>query len=310
MPDQLSIVKSEPLTIVASQPDTGPHMGALEKFITQLGQAVGPMPTGGDLPFQNAVGPKARKALTSPLIHPTGIDAVDSLTSPVNLALAAISGGKPAVSAAYQRVSQLLSHADPELATEIVGLMKPKAVHGLNILQKLGEMMKSPPEAAAPAPEATAAPAAPPEAAPSAPSGKSPQQILNEEAIARRRAAYQAATSPGAASAAPPTAAAALGAPPSPAPAPAAAPPSPPAPPVRPKLSADQAQAYFRLRAMGKTDAEAKAAMEALAQLKQSQAFGHLPDNFEMAQDMTKRAEGGQKSLTGVYRRPVPTPPE
>lgn len=74
---------------------------------------------------------------------------------------------------------------------------------------------------------------------PAGSSAKSPQQTLNEEAIARRRAEYQARQQ-----AKPPAA-------------------EPVPPPVKPTMTAEETKAYLDMRAMGKTDEQARAAIEA-----------------------------------------------
>lgn len=70
----------------------------------------------------------------------------------------------------------------------------------------------------------------PPSPAPGAPRAKSPQQILNEEALARRRAEYQARQT---------------------------------APVEKPALSAVETKEYLRLRVAGKTDEQARAVIAA-----------------------------------------------
>jgi hypothetical protein len=71
--------------------------------------------------------------------------------------------------------------------------------------------------------------------------GKSPQQLLNEEALARRRAEYQTRQS-----------------------APAEAPLS-----QKPAFDSQETLLYLRLRSMGKTDPEALAAIEQARALKE-----------------------------------------
>lgn len=89
----------------------------------------------------------------------------------------------------------------------------------------------------------------------------SPQQRLNEEALARRRAAYQASQG---------------------APAPTVA-------QVRPKLTAAEAKTYIQLRQAGKTDAEAYEALAALRQL-----TGTLPTDAEVNASVAKRNSTGR----------------
>lgn len=78
----------------------------------------------------------------------------------------------------------------------------------------------------------------------SRPNGYPDQKALNAEAIARRRAEYQARTTE------------------------AATPPQPPAP--KPTMSAEESKAYLEMRVAGKTDAQAKQAIEASRALNQS----------------------------------------
>jgi hypothetical protein len=92
--------------------------------------------------------------------------------------------------------------------------------------------------AAAAAPTPVAGP--PPSAASPAPRPKSPQQLLNEEAIARRRAEYQAKQA---------------------APQPEA-PKAEPAP--KPTMNAQEVKLYLELRVAGKTEAQARQAIEAM----------------------------------------------
>lgn len=85
-------------------------------------------------------------------------------------------------------------------------------------------------------------------------------------------------------------------APPVAAEAPAAAPMSAPAPTAataRPMLAAPEAKLYFVLRAQGKTDAQAKAAIEAGRAMAASSSFANLPTNIDVAKGVdVKNATG------------------
>ncbi len=220
------------------------HAGGIVGWLTD---AVGPRQTGNDLPRANGVGPQTRTLATTPLAHPTGIDIIDQLTSPANIAILAGSLGKPATMAALKGVSALADVVSPD----VVGIFSPKLANAMRVAMKIrtaqtgpaaspapgpaqppepntqatGTSMApapqpvmtprpapvvppSPPQqtgtsmAPAPMPPPVARPAAPePVAGPSEPpptpteapkpAGPPSQKQLNEEAIARRRAAYQ-----------------------------------------------------------------------------------------------------------------------
>lgn len=131
---------------------------------------------------------------------------------------------------------------------------------------------------AAPAPEA-GHPAAEAQAAPRA---KSPQQLLNEEALAKRRAAYQARQA---------------------APTPESAPEAAPAETTqKPKLTGAQAKRYLDLRAMNKTDAQAREILEA-----ESKLASGLPTDAEVRAAVNERNASG--NWPGSGKPPAAEPP-
>lgn len=176
------------------------------------------------LPSVHAFSPKVEKAINSPLIHPTGINAVDSLTSPLNLALTATLGARSAAKALSVASEAVSAGVDKAIVAKTLKFLTPtKFREGLDLLTMLAEKaVGAKAEAAPPAPAAPVAPigsapaapappievppppaaSAPPPAAPPAsaapvPSPEAPppgnglpdQRALNE---AVRRAAYQA----------------------------------------------------------------------------------------------------------------------
>lgn len=75
-----------------SEPGTG-WGGAIRSLKQQFSEAAGPVPAAGEMPFAHASGPKVQEFMNTPLVRPTGIDAVDGFTSPAGLAMTAAAGG-------------------------------------------------------------------------------------------------------------------------------------------------------------------------------------------------------------------------
>ncbi len=80
-------------------------------------------------PLRGAISPELRAKLTTPLAHPTGIDAIDVLTSPANIVSALVGGGLaarearaagPTVSRTLASLKGVLSAASPVIKYEIV----------------------------------------------------------------------------------------------------------------------------------------------------------------------------------------------
>jgi hypothetical protein len=76
---------------VVVEPHIGPEPPSKgQTFLRQVSEQLGPPPSGplseAPLPSVNAIGPNARATLNTPLARPTGIDAVDNILTPVNLA--------------------------------------------------------------------------------------------------------------------------------------------------------------------------------------------------------------------------------
>jgi len=147
--------------------------------------------------------------------------------------------------------------AAPAAATEAASVTEAKArfeaARAANDAAKTKiATMGTPPAATSPVesvPGGTPPPGGPPPA-PSAAArpAKSPSQMLNEEAIARARAAYQARQAA----------------------APATAPATPAAAATKPTMTAPESQEYFRMRAQGKSDAQARDLIQAGRTLNQS----------------------------------------
>ncbi len=242
---------------VNSTPPVGPRMTATTPLqrMTEAFNAKQPPPSA------------LETTLRTPLGHPTGVDAIDDLTSPVNLAAVAFAGAKPAAQLAFKAVSGLLGSVAPEVATELVGLLSPRAAHALKLAQKVTAAVEKGSAAAAAAagprvqgvsvaelraagvgekaiqatlgdrtpiaPDPTASAPAPAAPTPAARPGISPQQALNEQAIAARRAA--------------------------PAPVAAAQPPAEPIVPAsgQMRLTAAELKEFTRLRTRGLSNADA-----------------------------------------------------
>lgn len=156
---------------------------------------------------------KIQKFATDPLLHVTGNRTIDSLTSPLNIALTATLGARSAAKALAAGAEAVSAGVDSELVSKTLKFLTPtKLKDGLDLLTTLAkkagtasESVAAEPVAAgpaSPAPQAAPAPpvAAPPPPAASAPSPVAPppasglpdQRALNEAALAVRRAAYQA----------------------------------------------------------------------------------------------------------------------
>lgn len=159
-------------------------------------------------------------ALHTPLGHPTGVEAIDDLTTPANLILLGTQIVPRAGRYALTKLHKLLQ-STPEIASDVLGLISPRSAHALRVAQRVSD-------AAAKGQGISAADEA-----------LLLKQGLSRQAIAKLRAqmAEQAATSPGGASAAAPAAAApATVPPPAPSPRPSAGSPAVP-PPAAPSAS-------------------------------------------------------------------------
>lgn len=147
--------------------------------------------------------------MNKPVARPTGNATIDSLFTPANIALAAAMGIKPATELFLKAIPALADTSGAAIVAKVLKFTSSPVKATLKAAASaLGDELlariKTAPEAApqTEAPVAAPAPAAAVEAAPAAslPSGepgplvngKSPQQLLNEEAIARRRAEYLA----------------------------------------------------------------------------------------------------------------------
>lgn len=122
------------------------------------------------LTASHTISPHAREMLNTPLVHPTGIDMIDSLTSPVNLALGTIMEGPTAVKLVSGAVKGLTEHVGAGLAGKILKFALPsvlkKPAELADILTEFGKLGEKTPAAAPAAPPvAVAAPPAPPVAA-------------------------------------------------------------------------------------------------------------------------------------------------
>lgn len=137
-----------------------------------------------------------RDMLSTPLAHPTGIDAIDSLTSPVNLALGAVMEGPAAARLLKGAVAGLTEKMGGALAAKVLKfaipsvLKKPaELVDILSEFGKLGEKAPAIPPADAPViPPSTSAASANAAPATATPPPFYPQKTLNELAILARRA--------------------------------------------------------------------------------------------------------------------------
>lgn len=134
-------------------PKSAPHMSAA---LPQTALPADYSPFTDKSQLERVVSPETWKKLNDPLIKATGVNAIDSLTSPLNVGVALLTGGRPAAQAAFKGLSSLVSSAEPEVAREIVGLVSPRAGHALRLVQKLAGAAKS----EAPAAAAEAAPVA------------------------------------------------------------------------------------------------------------------------------------------------------
>lgn len=132
-----------------------------------------------DAKFRGTTAGKVDTFMNTPLGHPTGVDAVDEMTSPSNLAQLAILGVKPATQLALKAVSGLLGSVGPEVAADVVGLLSPRAAHALRIVGRVAGK--------AAAVEPTAAPAPTPPEAP--PTPKVPASQLSDLDLARQEVA-------------------------------------------------------------------------------------------------------------------------
>lgn len=111
-----------------SEPDTW-WGGVRKSLLGQLTDAAGPVPTKEqmrDLPAVHALSPSAEKAVNSPLIHPTGIDAIDSFSSPagIGMLLTGAVGGiaeSPTARGAVGRGLQAIGKFDLTKPLQVVG---------------------------------------------------------------------------------------------------------------------------------------------------------------------------------------------
>lgn len=150
--------------------------------------------------MRKAVSPAVEQFMTSPLVHPTGIDAIDSLLSPSSLAMMAATSGPAAVRAFTGAVTNLTEQAGSAVTKKLLKFVTPsilkkpaelaellnefgkavsasKAESGATIASPIasGPVAPVPPAAAPSVPSASAAPAsAPPPIVASAPSPLAP----------------------------------------------------------------------------------------------------------------------------------------
>lgn len=220
---------SKPFSVVEATPPGSWH-GMVDPRAQPKDARNNPM---GDDPFVvHAFDEKTEKKLTTGLFHPTGIEAIDNLTSPVNLALTAVLGARSAAKALGAAAEAVTAGVDTEIVSKTLKFLTPsKYREGLDLLKTLAQKAtaSAPPGQAAPtaassAPAAPASPVAsspvapappvavqspltepappptaqsstvaPPQSAPTqAATGLPDQKALNEAALAVRRAAYQA----------------------------------------------------------------------------------------------------------------------
>lgn len=173
------------------------------------------------------VSPEVSQFMTTPLARPTGIDALDSFLSPSSLAMMTFSGGPKAVKAVSTAVADLTEAAGGALTKKVLKFVTPSLLKKpgelADILNEIGQAVKAKGAAAPQAPQAPAA-AVPAPAEPIAtPAQTSPAAAMPQ---------VQPAVAPEAVAA-------------------------------KPKLTAPESKEYFRLRMAGKSDAEAKTAIEA-----------------------------------------------
>lgn len=147
----------------------------------------------GEKPLMNEA---ARQTMTDPLVRPTGIDAVDSLSSPLNLIMAGTGIVKPAARMAFKGLASLISSVDPEVAEHVIGMIGGyRAKQGLKMAQALKAAAKEAPAVA----ESTTAPRTMPSAQPTpdvaAPTAAAPAaRLLNpNDAMRTAREAFTAA---------------------------------------------------------------------------------------------------------------------
>jgi hypothetical protein len=135
--------------------------------------------------IQRGVSQKFAEKMTTPLVHPTGSDAIDSLFSPASLALMAATAGPSAVNAVRGAIGGLSESVGPQITKRLVDIFTPalvkKPMQAIGILSDLAEAYKgkaAPVEAPAAPPEAPAAPQAqahtPTPVASPAPTGPAP----------------------------------------------------------------------------------------------------------------------------------------
>lgn len=101
------------------------------------------------------VGEGVVRVVNDPLVRPTGIEAIDSMSSPLNLIMSGAGIVKPAAQAAFRSLAGLASSLNPEVADHLIGLLSPRVGHGV----KLSAAVKSAMKASTPAATETAAPA-------------------------------------------------------------------------------------------------------------------------------------------------------
>jgi hypothetical protein len=171
----------------------------------------------------------------------------------------------PEAAGAVGRAGKAVGGAALDVNPDLVGLLSPRLANAVRIAQRARKAVGPSEEATSPAesvsggtpppsgPHPSEVPVSASQGAPLAPyeeaiarakaaeKGKSPQQLLNEEALARRRAEYQARQGQ------------------TPAQTPS---------PQKPTMDAQETLVYLRLRAMGKTDQEAQVAIEQARALK------------------------------------------
>lgn len=101
-----------------SDSEPGTWLGGVGRSLKQqFSEAAGPMPAADEMPFTHATSPGVQEAMNTPLVRPTGIDAVDGFTSPAGLAMTAAAGGMalqhiPKVQRFTGRVLQGLGNLD------------------------------------------------------------------------------------------------------------------------------------------------------------------------------------------------------
>lgn len=223
------------------------------------------------------VSPEISAALNTPLARPTGIEGLDAFLSPLNLALTAFMGAPKAGAMVTAGLEGLTAKVGNAAAAKILKFVMPgvlkkpaelaeilaefaKGAKGAPVEPPAAPVAPAPPPAASPMPAAPIAPEAPPPAAarPVSGNGLPDQRMLNEQALASRRAAYQASQQPAGAPAAAeplPGPGATPGAPGQPA-APAAAT-APATVPAKMKLTGPETVVFRNLMGRGMKAAEA-----------------------------------------------------